>query len=102
MPLRNACSTGPARYKYINCVPWILGHVQDCHGTSRAMQSVRIGYSARRNRREEDYQRLRDLVDLVELADEDDSLQDSWSSDDDEEGGGRWSEEWGDVEWGAI
>lgn len=29
--------------EYLDCVQWILRHVQDCHGTPHAMKSIRIG-----------------------------------------------------------
>lgn len=85
MPLFQNSYTGPTRLVYLDYVEWIFKHVQDCHDTPQAMRSVRIGYSARLNRNEENYQTLQSLVDLVELADEDESLQDSWSADEETE-----------------
>ncbi|KZP28586.1 hypothetical protein FIBSPDRAFT_244371 [Athelia psychrophila] len=78
---------------------WLCRHVQDCHGTPRAMESVRMGSSACELARlgvsgEAHYRTLRDLVDLVELPDDADSLKNSWSSDDEVEG----EEEYGESE----
>ncbi|KZP12529.1 hypothetical protein FIBSPDRAFT_898164 [Athelia psychrophila] len=64
-----------------DCVQWILRHVRDCQGTRQALETVRIGRAARGVCEEADYEALRDLVDLVGLDDDADSLQDSWGSD---------------------
>ncbi|KZP28587.1 hypothetical protein FIBSPDRAFT_927387 [Athelia psychrophila] len=78
---------------------WLCRHVQDCHGTPRAMESIRMSSSACELRRlnvygEAHYRTLRDLVDLEELPDDADSLKNSWSSDDEVEG----EEEYDDLE----
>ncbi|KZP18522.1 hypothetical protein FIBSPDRAFT_593579 [Athelia psychrophila] len=74
-----------------DCIQWICRHAEDCKGTSHTMESVRLGDAARKVHREVDYQRLRDLVDFVELADDTDSLHGSWDSDEEMES------EYGDV-----
>ncbi|KZP03390.1 hypothetical protein FIBSPDRAFT_879496, partial [Athelia psychrophila] len=69
---------------------WLCRHVQDCHGTPRAMQSVCIGPSVRQLGRiqgaeEASYHTLRGLVELVELDDDADLFRHSWASDDEGE-----------------
>ncbi|KAF7982154.1 hypothetical protein HWV62_29909 [Athelia sp. TMB] len=88
---------------------WLLKHVKDCHGTLQAMDTVRVArpvieefpdlviafgavhpmliraHAERKRVREADWQTLRDLVNLVEVADDDDCLRDSWEID-------RWTE----------
>ncbi|KZP24952.1 hypothetical protein FIBSPDRAFT_929526 [Athelia psychrophila] len=66
------------------CILWLCRHVQDCHGTPRAMEYVRIGSSVcgfgqLGDPGEAHYRALRNLVDLVELPYSADSLRDSWS-----------------------
>lgn len=85
-----------------DCVKWISGHVKEFRGTPHSMESVRLGYSARKIRGEADYQTLRDLIELIELADEDDILHNSWEPDDedndsdieDQEDVDEWSDQW--------
>lgn len=50
--------------------------MKDCHGTPRAMEAVCLGSSAQglEDSEEAHYRTLRDLVDLVELPDDVDSL----------------------------
>ncbi|KZP24907.1 hypothetical protein FIBSPDRAFT_856262, partial [Athelia psychrophila] len=61
---------------------WLCRHVQDCHGTPRAMQSVCIGPP---DAEEASYHTLRGLVELVELDDDADLFRHSWASDDEGE-----------------
>ncbi|KAF7974312.1 hypothetical protein HWV62_12474 [Athelia sp. TMB] len=93
-----------------HCVRWISEHVKEFHGTPQAMESVRLGYSARKIRGETDYQLLQDLTELVELDDEDDILRHSWDPDDEEDAESEdedeeeeeededWSDQWDDED----
>ncbi|KZP12524.1 hypothetical protein FIBSPDRAFT_1050029 [Athelia psychrophila] len=55
-------------------VEWICGHVRAYHGTPQAMESIHTNRSAHKIR-----ETIGCLVDVVELADDADSLRDSWS-----------------------
>ncbi|KZP12517.1 hypothetical protein FIBSPDRAFT_156672 [Athelia psychrophila] len=55
-------------------IDWICGHVRGCYGTPQAMESVHTNRSARKIR-----ETIGCLVDVVELADDADSLRDFWT-----------------------